>query len=139
MQLTFLDFEAAFDSPYRGRLFNALSAGEVRRRFVRLLDEINQRTTAAVRTPPGCTTPFEMVTEVRQGAVATPFLFNFAIDNIMPRTVDHCPADIILAPSERSLTDLEYAGDVVMFAETSTKLQHVVNFVSKLAVAYGLR
>ncbi|KAK6758189.1 hypothetical protein RB195_015793 [Necator americanus] len=48
------------------------------------------------------------------------------------------PADIVLAPSECPLTDLEYADDVVIFAESSTKLQHV-NLVSKLAAAYGLR
>ncbi|KAK6764798.1 hypothetical protein RB195_024934 [Necator americanus] len=57
----------------------------------------------------------------------------------MRRTVDQCPADIVLAPSRCPLTDLEYADDVVIFAESSTKLQHVVNLVSKLAAAYGLR
>ncbi|KAK6760657.1 hypothetical protein RB195_021932 [Necator americanus] len=55
----------------------------------------------------------------------------------MRRTVDHCPS-IVLAPSGRPLTDLEYADDVVIFAESSTKLQHVVNLVSKLAAAHGL-
>ncbi|KAK6763339.1 hypothetical protein RB195_023877 [Necator americanus] len=54
-------------------------------------------------------------------------------------TVDQCPADIVLAPSRCPLTDFEYADDVVIFAESSTKLQHVVNLVSKLAAAYGLR
>ncbi|KAK6749092.1 hypothetical protein RB195_001599 [Necator americanus] len=97
MQLAFLDFEAAFDSPHRGRLLNALRADGVPGKFVRLLDDMNQRTTAAVRTPAGCTTPFEVVTGVRQGAVAGPFLFNFN-DDIMRRTVDQCPADIVLAP-----------------------------------------
>ncbi|KAK6735132.1 hypothetical protein RB195_018366 [Necator americanus] len=100
---------------------------------------MNQRTTAAVRTPAGCITPFEVVIGVRQGAVAGPFLFNFAIDDIMRRTVDQCPADIVLAPSGCPLTDLEYADDVVIFAESGTELQHVVNLVSKLAAAYGLR
>ncbi|KAK6760389.1 hypothetical protein RB195_021744 [Necator americanus] len=57
----------------------------------------------------------------------------------MRRKVDQCPADIILAPSGCPLTDLEYADDVVIFAESSTKLQHVVNLVSKLAAAYGPR
>ncbi|KAK6737021.1 hypothetical protein RB195_019611 [Necator americanus] len=139
MQLAFLDFEAAFDSPHRGRLLNALRADGVPGKFVRLLDDMNQRTIAAVRTPAGCTTPFEVVIGVRQGAVAGPFLFNFAIDDIMRRTVGHCPADIVLAPSGCPLTDLEYADDVVIFAESSTKLQHVVTLVSKLAAAYGLR
>ncbi|KAK6749134.1 hypothetical protein RB195_001625 [Necator americanus] len=139
MQLAFLDFEAAFDSPHRGRLLNALSADGVPRKFVRLLDDMNHRTTAAVRTPAGCTTPFEVVTGVRQGAVAGPFLFSFAINGIMRRTVDQSPADIVLAPSGCPLTDLAYADDAVIFAESSTKLQHVVNLVSKLAAAYGLR
>ncbi|KAK6755937.1 hypothetical protein RB195_014369 [Necator americanus] len=66
MQLAFLDFEATFDSPRRGRLLNALRADGVQGKFVRLLDDMNQRTTAAVRTPAGCTTPFEVVTGVRQ-------------------------------------------------------------------------
>ncbi|KAK6763885.1 hypothetical protein RB195_024281 [Necator americanus] len=57
----------------------------------------------------------------------------------MRRTVDQCLPYIILAPSGRSLTDLEYADDVVIFAESSTKLQNVVDLVSKLATAYGLR
>ncbi|KAK6736083.1 hypothetical protein RB195_019016 [Necator americanus] len=57
----------------------------------------------------------------------------------MRRTVDQCPADIIPALSGRPLPDLEYADDVVILAESSTKLQYVVNFVSKLAAAYGLR
>ncbi|KAK6762574.1 hypothetical protein RB195_023339 [Necator americanus] len=137
MQLAFLDFEAAFDSIHRGRLLNALRADGVPGKFVRLLDDMNQRTTAAVQTPAGCTTPFEVVTGVRQGTVAGPFLF--AIDDNMRRTVNHCPVDIILALSGHPLTYLEYADDVVIFAVTSTKLQNVVNLVSKLAAASGLR
>ncbi|KAK6763877.1 hypothetical protein RB195_024273 [Necator americanus] len=80
MQLAFLDFEVAFDSPHRGRLLNALRADGVPGKFVRLLDDTNQRTTAAVRTPAECTTPFEVAAGVRQGAVDGPFLSNFAID-----------------------------------------------------------
>ncbi|KAK6737646.1 hypothetical protein RB195_020014 [Necator americanus] len=88
MQLAFLDFETAFDSLHQGRLLNALCADGVPGKFVRFLDDMNQRTTAVVRTQAGCTTPSEVVTEVRQGALAGPFLFNFAIDDIMRRIVD---------------------------------------------------
>ncbi|KAK6755704.1 hypothetical protein RB195_014223 [Necator americanus] len=138
MQLAFLDFGAAFVSPYQGRLLNALGADGVPRKFVRLLD-MNQRTTAAVRTPAGCTTPFEVVTGVRQGAVSRSFLFNFAIHDIMRRTVDQGRADIILTPSGHPVTDLEYTDDFAVFAGSSTKLQHVVKLASNLAAAYGLR
>ncbi|KAK6727558.1 hypothetical protein RB195_005319 [Necator americanus] len=139
MRLAFLDFEVAFDCPHRGRLLNALSADGVPGKFVRLLDDMNQRTTAAVRTPAGCITPFEVVTGVRQVQWQDLSCSIFAIDDIMRRTVDRCPADIVLAPSGRPLADLEYADDVVIFAESSTKLQRVVNLVSKLAAANGQR
>ncbi|KAK6735678.1 hypothetical protein RB195_018731 [Necator americanus] len=102
MQLAFLDFEATFDSSHRGRLLNALRADEVPGKFVRLLDDMNQRISGAVRTAAGCITPFEVVTGVRQGELAGSFLFNFAIDDIMRRTVDQCPAEIVLAPSGAS-------------------------------------
>ncbi|KAK6728214.1 hypothetical protein RB195_005703 [Necator americanus] len=55
----------------------------------------------------------------------------------MRSTVDQYPLDIILGPSGCLLTDLEYAGDVVI-AESNRKLQHIVNLVSKLAAAYRL-
>ncbi|KAK6764258.1 hypothetical protein RB195_024540 [Necator americanus] len=89
---------------------------------------VNQRTTAAVRTQAGCTTPFEVVTGVRQGTVTGPLPFNLAIDDIMRRIVDQCPDDIVLAPSGCPLTDREYAEDVVIFAESSIKLQHVDSY-----------
>ncbi|KAK6765478.1 hypothetical protein RB195_025407 [Necator americanus] len=113
MQLAFLDFEAAFDSPHQGRLLNALRADGVPGKFVHLLDDINQRTTAAVQTPAVCTTPFDV-------------------------TVEQYPGDIALAPSKRSLTDLECTDDIVTFGGSSMKLQHVIDLVSKLSALYGL-
>ncbi|KAK6761146.1 hypothetical protein RB195_022273 [Necator americanus] len=136
MQLAILYFEAAFDSPHRGRLLNALRhVPGVPGKFVRLLHNMNQRTTAAVLKPAGCTNLFEVVTGVRQGTVAGPFLFNFAFDQIMRRTVDQYPPDIVLTPSECPLTDLEYANNVVIVTENRTKLQHVINLLTKLAAA----
>ncbi|KAK6744086.1 hypothetical protein RB195_011034 [Necator americanus] len=68
-------------------------------------------------------------------AEAGPFLFNLAIDDIMRRTVDLRPSDVVIAPSGRPLTDLEYANNVVIFTESSKKLQHVFKLVSKLSAA----
>ncbi|KAK6757048.1 hypothetical protein RB195_015090 [Necator americanus] len=141
-QSAFLDFEAAFDSPHQGRVLNARRQSI--REFVRVLDDMNQRTTAAVRTPAGYTIPFEVVAGVRQGAVAGTFLTNFALDDIMREEVDQYPADIVLELSGCPLTDLKYADGVsrygrMLFAESTTRPQHVVNLVSKLTATYRLR
>ncbi|KAK6764820.1 hypothetical protein RB195_024951 [Necator americanus] len=50
--------------------------------------------------------------------------------------VYQCPANIVMTPLGCPLTYL--ADDVVIFAESIKKLQHIVNLVSKLAAAYGL-
>ncbi|KAK6761747.1 hypothetical protein RB195_022722 [Necator americanus] len=45
----------------------------------------------------------------------------------MRRTVDQCPADIVLAPSGRPLTDLECVDDVVIFAKSNVALFETSN------------
>ncbi|KAK6761124.1 hypothetical protein RB195_022260 [Necator americanus] len=95
--------------------------------------------TGGARTSAGFTSPFEIETELGQGAVTVSFLFNFAVDDIMRRTVEQCSADIVLALSECPLTELEYDDDVVVFASSKAKLQHVIDLESILALAYGLR
>ncbi|KAK6755328.1 hypothetical protein RB195_013978 [Necator americanus] len=90
-------------------------------------------------SPAGCTAPFNGVAGVRQEATAEAFLPNFSIDDIVGRTVDQCPSDIVLAQSGCPLTDLEHVDNFVIFAKSSAKLRHVVNLVSKLASAWGFR
>ncbi|KAK6762582.1 hypothetical protein RB195_023345 [Necator americanus] len=97
MQLAFLDFEAAFDSSHLGHLLNALRADGVPGKFVRLLDDMNQRTTAAVRTPAGCTTPFEVVTGVGKGGARTlsvQFRHRRHYANSRPVSCRHCLSTI---------------------------------------------
>ncbi|KAK6753790.1 hypothetical protein RB195_013022 [Necator americanus] len=88
----------------------------------------------------GCTTSFEVVTGVRQGTVAELFphvqlrhrLYHG--ENSRPMS-----SDFVLAPIVCSFTDLEYASDIIIFAENSTKLQNVVILVSKpMDYVYGL-
>ncbi|KAK6762800.1 hypothetical protein RB195_023489 [Necator americanus] len=57
-ELPSTNFNAAFGSPYRAQQLNALSADRVSGEFVSFLDDMSRRTTAAVRTPAKCTTPF---------------------------------------------------------------------------------
>ncbi|KAK6759066.1 hypothetical protein RB195_016343 [Necator americanus] len=78
-------FEAALGCTHRGGLLNELRSHGVARRFVRVTNVMNRRTTAEARIPAGCTTPFEVEIGVRREAVAGPFLFNFAVDNITRR------------------------------------------------------
>ncbi|KAK6736680.1 hypothetical protein RB195_019402 [Necator americanus] len=57
----------------------------------------------------------------------------------MRRTAYRCLADIDLAPPGCSMSEIKYADDVSILAESSTKLRHVVSLTSKLSAAYGQR
>ncbi|KAK6765128.1 hypothetical protein RB195_025172 [Necator americanus] len=70
MQLALLDSKAVSDSAHRGRILNALRADGLPGKFVRLPDDMNQRTIATVRILVGSTTSFGVVTGVRQQAAA---------------------------------------------------------------------
>ncbi|KAK6733835.1 hypothetical protein RB195_017538 [Necator americanus] len=127
MQLGFLDFEAAFDYPHQGRLFNAFSVDRVPGKFVHLFDDMNQRTTATVRTLAGSTTPFDLVTEVRQETAAGPFLFNFARGHHAKNSRSVSCRDC-LSVNRLPLTDLELTDGVVVFGK-----QHGTHQVVSLA------
>ncbi|KAK6765297.1 hypothetical protein RB195_025287 [Necator americanus] len=88
---------------------------------------MNQRTTVAVRTPAGYSTAFEVITGVRQGAVAGPFLFNFAIDDIMRRTVDQ---SCRYRPSRQGVSSLSSSTPTIMLY--SRKALRNLNMLSTL-------
>ncbi|KAK6751615.1 hypothetical protein RB195_003185 [Necator americanus] len=79
LQLASLVFKALFDS----LLLDAFRADGIPGKSVRLINDIDRRTTAAE-----CATSFKVVTGLKEGAVAGPFLFNFAIEENMGRTVN---------------------------------------------------
>ncbi|KAK6743434.1 hypothetical protein RB195_010595 [Necator americanus] len=85
-RIVFLEFEAAFGYSHRDSLFNALCAGDTPGKFLRLIKGKNRKTTTIAQAPAGLNSPFELEIGVRQAAVAV--LFNFAVADIMRRTVE---------------------------------------------------
>ena len=59
---------------------------------------------------------FPVHTEVRQGCILAPSLFNTCMDLVLGRVVDqsHCGASV----SNTKITDLVFADDAVIFAES---------------------
>jgi exonuclease III len=139
LHIAFLDFAAAFDCPDRERLFKALKADGVPPKIVELLADMNDHSTATVRTAAGLSERFQVRTGVRQGSVAGPLLFNYAVDDVMRRTAELHPSAIRLHPTSRTVMDLEYADDIAVLAESPEELQRIVTTISQLAASYGLR
>ena len=73
---------------------------------------------------------------VRQGCVLSPTLFNFVIDWIL-RVLDKYKG-VAVSPSF-SVTDLDYADDVDMLAESVAEAQAMINDVAVKALSTGLQ
>uniref|UniRef100_A0A914WEJ2 Reverse transcriptase domain-containing protein n=1 Tax=Plectus sambesii TaxID=2011161 RepID=A0A914WEJ2_9BILA len=137
--MVFLDYAAAFDSPDRERLYEVMKADGLPSKYVNLLREMNRDSKAVVRTGAGRSEPFDVQTGVCQGSVAGPIMFNYVIDNILHRATEGVTDGILLWPSDKILCDLEYADDIVLFAQNTPELQRLIDRIVTFSDAYGLK
>ena len=79
---------------------------------------------------------FSVRTGVRQGCVLSPVLFNIVVDAIM-RKVFHNKRGIQFEENE-FLTDLMYADDSVIFADSDNDASIILNNIQTTAYTFGL-
>ncbi|KAH7700623.1 reverse transcriptase [Aphelenchoides avenae] len=137
--IAFLDFACAFDSPDRSRIYKLLTADGVPDKIVRLIRDMNTDSDAVVRTRAGTSEPFAVATGVRQGSVLGPMLFNYVIDAVLDEAVMEFNGGFKLIPSDRVITDLEYADDIALISNSRDELQQLLNRVDTLGRCFGLR
>nr|CAH8827770.1 unnamed protein product [Trichobilharzia regenti] len=81
--VVFLDIRTAYDSLDRTVLWNCLFERSVPEKFVNILKALYRNTSGRVRTYNQLSSLFPTNSGVRQGFPISPFLFNFAIDDIL--------------------------------------------------------
>ena len=85
---------------------------------------------------------FSVDTGVRQGAIASPVLFNFAIDWVMRQVVDSSSSSgrkVGISTGDKLITDLDYADDIALLADNETDLQFFVDQVVLFGAMLGLK
>ena len=79
----FVDLEKAYDSVWREELWSTLSMYGVDRRLIRALKSLYKDSSACVRINGAYTDWFCISRGVRQGCVASPWLFNLYMDSCL--------------------------------------------------------
>ena len=134
----FLDIRAAFDSVDRIALWACLSQRGVPEKFINILKAIYATTLGQVRVYGDVSASFNITSGVRQGCPASPFLFNFAIDNVLESALIECETGgIQLLPGSR-IWDLEYADDIVLFCENAQSAQQLINRLEMSVRRFGM-
>ncbi|KAH7691384.1 endonuclease-reverse transcriptase, partial [Aphelenchoides avenae] len=139
VEVAFLDYACAFDSPDRERIYQLLESDGVPKKLVRIIREMNTGSQAVVRTRSGCSQPFPVATSVKQGSVLGPLLFNYVIDAIMRASAKDFNGGVQLIPSAKVLTDLDYADDIALLSTCREELQMFIDRVAENAARFGLR
>ncbi|CAH8459438.1 unnamed protein product [Dicrocoelium dendriticum] len=117
--IVFLDIKGAFDSVDRCAHWNCLLRKGVPEKYVNIIQALYARSTGRVMVYGKLPPPFNISIGVRQGCMLSPFLFNFAVDEVMEIAFTrHDLEGVELLPGER-LLDLEYADDIALICDSS--------------------
>ena len=133
----YIDFKKAFDSVSREDLWRLLELRGIPPHLVRLISALYSGTVSAVKCGALTSDFFPVQTGVRQGCVLAPSLFSTCMDWIMDRVVggSGCGASF----GDVRITDLDFADDAVIFAETLDVLTVTLETLSEEAEPLGLR
>ena len=111
-----MDLCKAIDSVNQDALWRILGLRGVPPKLINLMSELYSDTESAVRC--GDTIPdlFRIVTGVRQGCVLAPTLFSTCMDWILGRMSER--SSCVASFGNVKISDLDFADDAVIFAET---------------------
>ena len=86
----------------------------------------------------GLSSAFPTTSGVRQGCLISPFLFNFAIEDVLRNALcGFTEGGIELLPGSH-VTDLDYADDIALLGEDPVFIQDALNRLALEASRYGM-
>lgn len=135
--ICFIDFKAAFDSIHRDSLWTLMSSDGVPPKLLRLMQEYYSSTSATVRLKGQESTDFEVKTGVRQGCILSPPLFNYVVDYTLSSALREHRG--VAVGENDYITDLDYADDVALLAESERDLQAALDRIHMVAEGVGLK
>lgn len=120
--MNFIDFEKAFDSVDRERLWKRMAHYGIPAKIINIIRSTYQGTRCQVLHEGCISEAFEVRTGVRQGCLLSPFLFLLCIDWVMKETINNRRTGIQWSLTEQ-LEDLDFADDLALLAHTHQQMQ----------------
>ena len=136
LYICYIDYQKAFDSVWREGLWHVMSHLGYEKKIIRLLMALYKDTFSAVRVDGELTDWFKTLVGVLQGCVLSPLLFCIFLEVVMARALD--VEDMGAVVSGRSISNLKFADDIALIAESSTDLQSLLDGVDAESNRFGL-
>ena len=133
----FIDYAKAFDCMEHNKLWKILKEMGIPDHLTCLLRNLYAGQETTVRTGHGTTDWFQIGKGVRQGCILSPCLFNFYAEYIMGNAgLDEAEARIKI--SGRNISNLRYADDTTLTAESEEELKSLLMKVKEESEKAGL-
>ena len=134
--IAYVDLKAAFDSIDRNALWLVLTSLGVPKKIVDLMRELYTDTFSCVRVDGQLSDWFAVNSGVRQGCTIAPDLFLAPMDWLLQRTIHRGLVGATL--KDEVFTDLDFADDVALLAETVGSLLLALEIMQQEARPLGL-
>ena len=134
LYLVLVDYKKAFDRGKYVELLEMLDNIGVDDKDLRLIQNVYFDQIAAVRVKDNLSDWVQIKKGVRQGCVLSPDLFS-QYSEIILRSIEEEPGVTI---GGKNITNLKYADDRVLIADSEEKLQNVVNIANENSNKFGM-
>lgn len=132
----FVDLEKAYDRVMRDELWTILSACEVDDCLIRALRSLYKDSIACVRINGRCSEWFRIRRGLRQGCVASPWLFNLYVDSCLKGMKERVGG---IDMNGLNIKCLLYADDQVILASSAEELQLTITRMNRDFESKGMR
>ena len=143
--ITFVNFSKAFDSIHRRKTEQILLIDGLPKETITVIMMLYKNTKVRVRSPDGDTGYFDIVVGVLQGDTLAPYQFVIFLDYMLRTSIDLMKENVFKLAKERSrrystqtITDANYADDIVLIANTLAHAKSLLNSLEWAAAAIGL-
>lgn len=137
LYIAFVDYTKAFDNLTHNSIFSALSQQNIHPTYIKLLQIIYNHSTANVKLQ-SLGPSFSILKGVKQGDPLSPKLFTSALQKVFKNLESSWTTKGIDVGGIR-LTNLRFADDIVLFADTSAELEIMLKDLSAASLEIGLK
>ena len=119
-----------------------MRADGIPQKLLNLIIALYSCTRSSVRVYGRLTESFSVRTGVRQGAITSPTIFNYAVDWVLVMAVRACEEENLqvgFTCNGKKITDFDYADDIGLGAESGEALNRFVYHVSFYGSLVGLQ
>jgi Reverse transcriptase (RNA-dependent DNA polymerase) len=136
LHFCFVDMQRAFDSVPHGKLWRALRELGFSEQVIALIKNLYDNGTSRVRIAGRTSAAFETRIGTRQGCPLSPYLFNIFAEVMMRITLENFEGGMRIGGIR--VSNLRYADDIVLVAETAAELQELVSKMQGACEEMGL-